>query len=1173
MVFWAVAACHGPDPVDSEAPSPIDSDPPEVSLEPCAPALALSPEDAWVLANGVVALHAAGGTGDYTLSLESGPSGGAVEGLVYQAGTSTGVEDVVLLQDAGCEGEARVHVQVVDGLTVLPARAVVAPGTRITPEIAGGSGTWSCSLATDRSGASVELPCTYEAGDTPGLDRLRVFDERTGQSVDVDITVDPDAALRIWGEGGVFLPEGSAWTPRPVNGSGVLSLSLGSGPFSLSGSAVIAEGVGAGELSVQDRFTGESLSVPLYASAALRPELPRDGERSSEGVVLPLGDIDGDGYDDVLMGFTEISVGAWYEGAVAIWRGGPGGPTAAPDQVIRGGERLRTLGRAVAAADVDEDGHIDLILGADRDDRGETNNGAVLIHRGLGDGSFEESPSRSLYGESSYDRFGAAVAACDFDGDGRLDLAVGAREASDSSVAVPAEDQGAVHVFWGAEGGWSDQADFVIYGALPDGEGGVAEQAGMQLGGALAAGDFDGDGLCDLAAGAPEAEGGDGAALLYRGSATEVLERQPSRWMLGTPGDEGELGRRLAVGDVDGDGLDDLLIAEWQEASFDDEAGAVHLHLGRPASQWGAEPEDPDRTWLGTSRLERLGSDIQLTDWDGDGLDDVVIAAYRGEDDSINQGGIHVYTGLDGGPAWTAWGEEYQGRLGQAAAVFGDGDGDGQPDLLALAGFSDIYGPEAGAPWFVSGAGDQSLLELPGAPSGHQTGEALAWYDLDQDGRAELILGSPEAGVEGIGGNAGAAHVVRAGQAEALELGGFDTWSGSDRLGEALATLDFNGDGYEDLAVGVRSDSRPGSYDSRWRNAGECGGSRSSAGAVLIYLGGAAGLEPEAGFIWHTPYSSGQVQRLAAPGDVDDDGYADLLVGSEAWDEGGGFALLHGRPGADEVICDAQVWTARARYDYLGSSLTGLGDLDGDGCDDFAVGARGEQLHDDWYDQGVVRVFWGWGGASCPSQPEISTLTFRVLRTALGSALAGGQDVDGDGLNDLLVGGATYRVDFAEVGGAWLSPGSWLLERERASVAPGELPADEEWQFLLPDTGARDSVGLIGWEGGSRFGAALALVPDPDRPGETLVAVGLPGGDLGAGARTGGVALYRYGETGLDAVPWMMLVGDSRSADAELGATLLAAEDQGAPLLLVGAPYLDGEDPDVGGAFALELSP
>ncbi|MCA9298161.1 MAG: FG-GAP repeat protein, partial [Phycisphaerales bacterium] len=128
-----------------------------------------------------------------------------------------------------------------------------------------------------------------------------------------------------------------------------------------------------------------------------------DGGLVGRGIAFA-GDIDGDGYDDVLMGFTEISVGAWYEGAVAIWRGGPGGPTAAPDQVIRGGERLRTLGRAVAAADVDEDGHIDLILGADRDDRGETNNGAVLIHRGLGDGSFEESPSRSLYGESSYDR-------------------------------------------------------------------------------------------------------------------------------------------------------------------------------------------------------------------------------------------------------------------------------------------------------------------------------------------------------------------------------------------------------------------------------------------------------------------------------------------------------------------------------------------------------------------------------------------------------------------------------------------------------------------------------------------------------------------------------------------------------------------------------------------------
>ena len=249
------------------------------------------------------------------------------------------------------------------------------------------------------------------------------------------------------------------------------------------------------------------------------------------------------------------------------------------------------FGAALAAADFDGDGRDDLAIGAPNDRRLGVRMGTVNVIYGTRNGLTDNGNHRFHQAKEGIvgvgkkgDRFGAALAAADFGGDGDGDLAIGAPGDTRNGVKM-----GAIHVLYGQPSGLSveyadrytqDSAGIVAIG-----------QAGDKWGASLMGGDFDGDGRTDLAIGVPGdtpagVKAGIVAVLYGQGSGLEPAGSQ--RWFQDKDGIQGDgesgdlLGAAVAVGDFDGDGYVDLAIGVPGEGQNGlDKVGALHAIYGR----------------------------------------------------------------------------------------------------------------------------------------------------------------------------------------------------------------------------------------------------------------------------------------------------------------------------------------------------------------------------------------------------------------------------------------------------------------------------------------------------------------------------------------------------------------------------------------------------------------
>lgn len=765
-----------------------------------------------------------------------------------------------------------------------------------------------------------------------------------------------------------------------INGDGYDDFIIGSDPTSISdpGSAYIYYGS----------------STPASGLVGITLTGSNGGDNFGQSV-SGAGDINGDGYADVIIGIPKYDRGvSTDEGRAFVYYGSAAGlQLSTPDdfgfpiagQIIIS-YPYACFGSTVSdGGDINRDGYADILVATSPD---PSTASKVFIYYGSSSGISDDVIMSDEISSPQLDSgFGRGLArAGDANGDGYGDIVIGAPTFDADGLL----DQGAVFFHFGSSTGLSSTITPLAF---------KSNQAGAFLGISVSsASDINADGYGDIIAGAHGYNSYMGAVFIYHGNGGDGVHL--SRTIAPTVFGNSRFGYSVAgLADINNDGFGDIFsgayLLDYSTLKF---VGGVFVYHGS-ASTINSFPDaflesNQAGAYFGTS-ISSAG------DFNGDGFDDIIIGASSFDKGMGTRGMSFLYFGPPGGFLWPfplqlGGDVTYADYFGSSVSRAGDVNGDGFSDVIIGAhngtgpGSAFVYYGDA----FFNFLPKTELTESGNIYFGIEVSGA---GDVNGDGYSDVIVSDPN-----YNSNKGRVSVFHGSASGIISTSKIriEEKNAGNLFGLRVSNAgDINGDGYADIAVGSPNFSN-----------GESG-----EGAVYIYHGSKTGLPLKSTTLLQSNSINAGLGNVTNAGDVNGDDYGDIFVGASHYSngetlEGAGFLY----PGSFDGVSDSSRMIvegnqANSRY---GHSISGAGDVNGDGYDDVILGSYANS----------VKLFYGRAsGVDLTSPVEF---TSPQPDSSFGRTVSEAGDVNGDGFADILIGAMEYDNGQANEGMAFIYLGN-----------------------------------------------------------------------------------------------------------------------------------------------------
>ena len=838
---------------------------------------------------------------------------------------------------------------------------------------------------------------------------------------------------------------------------------------------------------------------PLSTSPAWSAESNQSNSSFGESVSTA-GDVNGDGYSDVIIGATDYDNGQTNEGSVFVYHGSASGLSVVADWTSEPNQQRASFGSSVSTAgDVNGDGYSDVLIGVLNFDNGQINEGKISVYYGSASG-LSAVEDWSYEGDQDNSWLGTSVStAGDVNGDGFSDIIAGLPNYSGGETS-----EGRAVIFHGSASGLSTVPDWTM----------ELDQSQANVGRSVStAGDVNGDGFSDVIVGAnnyDNSETDEGAAFVFHGSASGVSA--VADWTAESNQTSANFGISVSTaGDVNGDGYSDVLVGAYAYDNTEIDEGAFFAYYG---SASGLSATSNFSSEINQESAAYGYSVSTAGDVNGDGYSDVIAGAYGYDNGQINEGRAYVFYGSATGILpqqvgpfqWITESNQASANFGSSVATAGDVNGDGYSDVIVGAyGYDNGQSNEGSAFVYLGSSGGLnssvnhiSESDQPNANFGYAVSTA---GDLNGDGYSDILIGA-EAFDNGEL-NEGKVYVFNGSSSGPGVTADWTAESDIEnaRFGSSVSTAgDVNGDGYSDIIIGARLYS----------------GDQAVEGKAYIFFGSATGLSTSPDWTAEgnqdNSFFGGSVSTA---GDVNGDGYSDVIVGAKFFDNGqiaeGRVFVYYGSLSGPGANADWSVESNLA-YTAFGVSVSSAGDVNGDGFSDVIIGAEG--FTDGESAEGAAFVFHGsaLGLSNSADWNAQSNQSYAFF----GNSVSAAGDVNGDGFSDVIIGSWLFDNGLTDEGSAFVYHGSIT-----------GLSAAADW-FVQ------------GNQSGSGFGSSVSTAGDVNGDGFSEVIVGAPEFDGGT-VNEGAAFVYHGSQTGLSAVPdW---TAKSNQVDAVFGNAVSSAGD------------------------------